>query len=131
VLLKCIAALGFATPSARAAAARAQAPVADRMNAAAVTAAGPRRTATGHGLPGPRGEAVRIPAPRGCEPVRRDRDRDRTLPPTMKQRIRAEAHGSSPSARSIRAGELEDITAGLALAGAAAGAAATSGAADN
>jgi hypothetical protein len=131
VLLKCIAALGFATPSVRAAA-RTQVPVADRMNAAAVTAAGTRRVATGHGLPGPRGEAVpRIPAPRGCEPVRRDRDRDRTLPPTMKQRIRAEAHGSSPSARSIRAGELEDITAGLALAGAAAGAATAADPADS
>jgi hypothetical protein len=130
VLLKCIAALGLATPAARAAAARTQAPVADRMNAATVTTAGGRRVATGHGLTGPRGEAVpRIPAPRGCEPV--SRDRDRTLPPTMKQRIRAEAHGSSPSARSIRAGELEDITAGLALAGAATGAATTSGAAGN
>lgn len=138
VLLKCIAALGFRAPSARAGA-RAQAPVADRMNAATVAttvatvatdaaaAAEAPRAATGHGLPGPRGEAVpRIPAPRGCEPVRRDRDR--TLPPTMKQRIRAEAHGSSPSARSIRTGELEDITAGLALAGAAAGAGTGAGA---
>jgi len=115
-LLKCIAALGFA---------RAQSPVADRLNADTATAtpgtaAAVGRTTTGHGLPGPWGQAVpRIPAPRGCEPVRGERDR--TLPPTMKQRIRAEAHGSSPSARSIRADDLEDITAELALVGAAAG----------
>ncbi|MEI7033985.1 DUF6344 domain-containing protein [Streptomyces pratensis] len=29
--------------------------------------------------------------------------RDRALPPTMKQRIRAEAHGSSPTARQLSA----------------------------
>ncbi|MFH8472232.1 DUF6344 domain-containing protein [Streptomyces sp. NPDC018000] len=29
--------------------------------------------------------------------------RDRALPPTMKQRIRAEAHGSSPAARHVSA----------------------------
>jgi hypothetical protein len=29
--------------------------------------------------------------------------RDRALPPTMKQRIRAEAHGSSPAARNLSA----------------------------
>jgi plasmid stability protein len=40
----------------------------------------------------------------------------------MKQRIRAEAHGSSPSARSIRTGDLtEEMTPALALAEAAAG----------
>jgi hypothetical protein len=109
VLIKCIAALGFTTTAARVAtrtATQAQAPVADRTNAAAGTTV--------------RGRAIcRVPGPRGCEPVRRERER--TLPPTMKQRISAESHGSSPSARSIRAGELEDITAGLALAGAAAG----------
>ncbi|SPF01725.1 DUF6344 domain-containing protein [Streptomyces sp. MA5143a] len=31
------------------------------------------------------------------------RPRDRALPPTMKQRIRAEAHGSSPSCRHLTA----------------------------
>ena len=125
VLLKCIAALGITTPAARAAA-RTQSPATDRTDAVAVTPAKAGRTAAGHGLPGARGQAVpRVPAPRACEPARRERDR--TLPPTMKQRIRAEAHGSSPSARSIKAGDLDelaDITAGLALVGAAA---ATSG----
>jgi hypothetical protein len=40
-----------------------------------------------------------IPSPRSFEPLR-----DRSLPPTMKQRIRAEAHGSSPATRSLPAG---------------------------
>ncbi|MFF4246006.1 DUF6344 domain-containing protein [Streptomyces sp. NPDC001822] len=33
--------------------------------------------------------------------------RDRALPPTMKQRIRAEAHGSSPSTRQLAADTAE------------------------
>ncbi|WNI16568.1 DUF6344 domain-containing protein [Actinacidiphila sp. ITFR-21] len=99
VLLKCIAALGFTTPAARR---TARGPVA--LPAAT--------TATDVRLP-------RIPAPRGCEPVRRRRER--TLPPTMKQRIRAEAHGSSPSARSVRHGDpAEQTGTALALADAAA-----------
>jgi hypothetical protein len=108
VLLKCIAALGFTTPASRAAVGPVE---------TAAPAAG--RTATAEtGVPAPR-----IPAPRGCEPASR-RERDRTLPPTMKQRIRAEAHGSSPSARSIRTGDLrEEMTPALALAEATAGAA--------
>lgn len=83
VLLKCVAGLGFATPArtAQVPAAQAVAPA----TAPAGTAAAPlqlRTPACGALLPAPR--------PGG-----------RTLPPTMKQRIRAEAHGSSPSARSI------------------------------
>jgi hypothetical protein len=107
VLLKCIAALGFTT--ADRAAVRTQAPAALRTKAlvgaattevegAAPAPAGPRTP------PSPRRADVRIPAPRACEPQPRRRERNRTLPPTMKQRIRAEAHGSSPSARSVRAG---------------------------
>ena len=121
VLLKCIAALGFTTP------ARTKAPVADRTEVTAVTTAAvaadavgttaragisARAGATGAApapagppaLPRTRRADVYIPAPRGCEPLPYRRERDRTLPPTMKQRIRAEAHGSSPSARSLPAG---------------------------
>ncbi|WP_335934103.1 DUF6344 domain-containing protein [Streptomyces sp. PTD5-9] len=39
--------------------------------------------------------------------------RDRTLPPTMKQRIRAEAHGSSPAARHVPADALANIPAAI------------------
>lgn len=48
-----------------------------------------------------------VPAPRAAfgYPPRRDR-RNRTLPPTMKQRIQAEAHGSTPAARSVVALDL-------------------------
>ncbi|HEY5837268.1 DUF6344 domain-containing protein [Streptomyces sp.] len=48
-------------------------------------------------------EAARTVPGRRCAytlPPRRAR-RGRTLPPTMKQRIRAEAHGASPAARSV------------------------------
>ncbi|MEU9763034.1 DUF6344 domain-containing protein [Streptomyces sp. NPDC001834] len=36
--------------------------------------------------------------------------RDRSLPPTMKQRIRAEAHGSSPAARRLSPGTTHAAT---------------------
>lgn len=74
VFLKCIAALGFATPARTA-------PV--RTTAAQAPASARTTAATAFVIP--------VPAPR----------RDRSLPPTMKQRIRAEAHGASPSARSM------------------------------
>lgn len=54
---------------------------------------------------------VAIPAPRSFEPRR-----DRSRPPTMKQRIRAEAHGSSPSARSLP-DDLADLADGADSAG--------------
>lgn len=79
VLLKCLAALGFATP------ARAAIP------AEAVTPAAAERAV-------PAGHRVSIPAQRRFEPVYERSGR--SLPPTMKQRIRAEAHGASPTARS-------------------------------
>jgi hypothetical protein len=72
-LLKCVAALGFAVPS------RAPFPAA------------PRPEATRDG-------ATTVPSSRPSELLP---DRDRSLPPTMKQRIRAEAHGASPAARSL------------------------------
>ncbi|MEV6005723.1 DUF6344 domain-containing protein [Streptomyces sp. NPDC051976] len=82
VLLKCLAALGFATP------ARAAIP------AEAVTPAPAERTERTV----PAGHRVSIPAQRRFEPVYERSGR--SLPPTMKQRIRAEAHGASPTARS-------------------------------
>jgi hypothetical protein len=117
VLLKCIAALGFTTPER--AAARSQAAVADRtqtaVGTAVTTAAGTAPAPAGPPAPpSTRRADILIPAPRACEFLPQRRERERTLPPTMKQRIRAEAHGSSPSARSLPAGaELTDL-AGLA-----------------
>jgi Family of unknown function (DUF6344) len=111
VLLKCIAALGFATANqtANQTAVRAQAPAALRTKAlvgAAATEAGGAAPAPAGPLtpPSTRRADLSVPAPRAGEPQPRRRERDRTLPPTMKQRIRAEAHGSSPSARSLRPG---------------------------
>ncbi|WP_066945915.1 DUF6344 domain-containing protein [Streptomyces lushanensis] len=61
-----------------------------------------------------------VPAPAAAQPVERTEaeaeparaytprtaaaSRDRSLPPTIKQRINAEAHGSSPSVRHLPAG---------------------------
>ncbi|SCF86833.1 MULTISPECIES: DUF6344 domain-containing protein, partial [unclassified Streptomyces] len=58
-----------------------------------------------------------VPAPAAAQPVeqaeaeparasvpRATASRDRSLPPTIKQRINAEAHGSSPSVRHLPAG---------------------------
>lgn len=114
VLLKCIAALGFATP------ARTQA-----------VAAAP--TAAPAPAPMPAGRTA-IPSPRTFEPPYERSGR--SLPPTMKQRIRAEAHGASPSARSVT-GDIgadappcaPDSAARAALSGtvSAAGSAATAG----
>jgi hypothetical protein len=75
VLVKCVAALGVTVTS------------------KATTPATPRSVATeatGRNL------LATIPSPRSFEPLR-----DRSLPPTMKQRIRAERHGSSPATRSL------------------------------
>ncbi|MFC4034101.1 DUF6344 domain-containing protein [Streptomyces polygonati] len=115
VLLKCIAALGFSTPASRAAAGRVEA----RTEASGQGRAQAQAAGRSDEVPLGARSVPRIPAPRGYEPMRRHRAR--TLPPTMKQRICAEAHGSSPSARSVRAGDLaEDISAAVALAQAAA-----------
>lgn len=87
VLLKCIAALGFATP------------VRTQVGAAAPTAApvaAPASAPTSARVPAAR---AAIPSPRTFEPPHERSGRK--LPPTMKQRIRAEAHGASPSARSV------------------------------
>lgn len=47
------------------------------------------------------------PATATTPSVRWTLPRDRALPPTMKQRIRAEAHGSSPSTRQLSADTTE------------------------
>lgn len=44
-------------------------------------------------------------------PLPRSMPRDRSLPPTIKQRIRAEAHGSSPSVRHLPASPLNEADA--------------------
>ncbi|MFJ1582144.1 DUF6344 domain-containing protein [Streptomyces sp. NPDC088197] len=89
VLLKLVAGLGFATP-ARTARVHTAADHTAAVPAAAVAAAnGTGATPTPTRTPSC---AALLPAPRPSS---------RSLPPTMKQRIRAEAHGSSPSARSI------------------------------
>jgi hypothetical protein len=113
VLLKCIAALGFA-PADRATARRQAAAAGTTVEAAAQVAGEARAevavgAAPAHvGPPAPssrRGVGGRIPAPRAGESRVVRRSRGRTLPPTMKQRIGAEAHGSSPSSRSLPADE--------------------------
>ncbi|MBM9506000.1 DUF6344 domain-containing protein [Actinacidiphila acididurans] len=59
-----------------------------------------------------------IPAPRSAQARSSRRDpRTRTLPPTMKQRIRAEAHGATPTARSVLDPDLAESLAGPAAAG--------------
>jgi hypothetical protein len=155
VLLKCIAALGFARQAPAAVTVLPQAvpagtlpPAAARTESGGARAGGSRnrrpkrakaaqpdrdtrRTATGSGT-----GACRVPAPRGCEPQVGGRDRKRTLPPTMKQRISAEAHGSSPSARSLRVDDVLDAEFAGAVtvptgAGAAAGTGTGTGAGSN
>ncbi|MCL2553715.1 MAG: DUF6344 domain-containing protein [Actinomycetia bacterium] len=108
VLLKCIAALGFHTPATRTQAA-APAPIPAGAEAGAVATAAAVPAARGAGSSGgspsaPEPEARPVPAPRLYEPVRSSRDC--LLPPTMKQRISAEAHGATPAGRSLPAGTL-------------------------
>ncbi|SHL66889.1 DUF6344 domain-containing protein [Actinacidiphila paucisporea] len=129
VLIKCIAALGFATPARmkgaapRPAAGHATVPaqaVATRSFAGAAPRGGD--PARGHAAPAHSASRVVLPAPRSSE-------RGRSLPPTMKQRIRAEAHGTSPSSRSIAvpADGLGDVAAVAAATAGAAEQAATAG----
>ncbi|MEC3995596.1 DUF6344 domain-containing protein [Actinacidiphila sp. DG2A-62] len=112
VLLKCIAALGFTTPARTTTGTVAGAEVLPAGTAGTGADVPQRRAAGGRagGGAGVRTAARRatVPAPRGYDPHQRrlDLGRKRTLPPTMKQRIGAEAHGSSPSARSLRIDDL-------------------------
>jgi uncharacterized protein DUF6344 len=111
LLLKCIAALGFGPAAAEVRTAVSAAAWANARTAVApvaVTAGAPGTDGGTHRLcdhaPGTGGR--RVPAPRTAYAAlpRRDR-RNRTLPPTMKQRICAEAHGASPSPRSVLAAQ--------------------------
>ncbi|CAG6393456.1 DUF6344 domain-containing protein [Streptomyces cocklensis] len=117
VLIRCIAALGFATPARTKAAASRQAVgyatvPAQAVATPAIPAAAP---SGGYAAPPLRAGRVMLPAPRPSE-------RGRSLPPTMKQRIRAEAHGTSPSSRSI-AVPVDGLGDAVAAAAATAGAA--------
>jgi hypothetical protein len=77
-LVKCLAVLGLkATPEAPTATA----------------------TVTATPAPAPVASVASVPALTALLP--RQRPGDRSVPPTMKQRIRAEAHGASPSSRSL------------------------------
>ncbi|MEU0136479.1 DUF6344 domain-containing protein [Streptomyces sp. NPDC006296] len=51
------------------------------------------------------------PATATTPSVRWTLPRDRALPPTMKQRIRAEAHGSSPATRQLAADSADAVNA--------------------
>jgi len=110
VLLKCIAALGFTTAATRSQTAAARPADITGAECGAVAATGAavppaRESGSSGGSPsGGEREAYRVPAPRACEPLLCERAR--TLPPTMKQRISAEAHGSTPRARTLPAGTL-------------------------
>jgi hypothetical protein len=99
-LLKCVAALGFTVPSRdsfpAASGPAAHGPSRDLFPAALGPAA-PRSEATRDG-------AMTFPSPRPFGSLR-----DRGLPPTMKQRIHAEAHGASPADRSLP-GDIADST---------------------
>ncbi|WP_327368581.1 DUF6344 domain-containing protein [Streptomyces sp. NBC_01217] len=63
--------------------------------AAATESSAPEATTTNHEHTGATAATATTPSVRWTLP------RDRALPPTMKQRIRAEAHGSSPAARHL------------------------------
>ncbi|RII11237.1 hypothetical protein DSC45_28525 [Streptomyces sp. YIM 130001] len=90
-MLALFAALGFTTPA----------------TAAPATTTAPQQENAGHTTAPAAGSVAPVAlAPRPYDPLR---------PPTMKQRIRAEAHGSSPNARGLslatplnRAGEVTE-----------------------
>ncbi|SEN42075.1 DUF6344 domain-containing protein [Actinacidiphila rubida] len=113
VLLKCIAALGFTTAATRTrttTAARSGETAGAACGTTATTAAVPAAGGAGSPGDGPTAaahderEVWRVPSPRAYEPLRETRDR--VLPPTMRQRITAEAHGATPAGRSLPAGTL-------------------------
>lgn len=117
VLIRCIAALGFATPARVKAAASRQA-----VGSATVPAQAVALAAVPAAAPEERHAAPPLPAGRVLLPAPRPSERGRSLPPTMKQRIRAEAHGTSPSSRSV-AVPVDGLGEAVAAAAAAAGAA--------
>ncbi|MFG1805347.1 DUF6344 domain-containing protein [Streptomyces sp. NPDC049040] len=96
VLVRCIAALGFATPARLRAATSGRTACSATVPAQGGATTSQRAAAPvgGYAPPPPPAGRVMLPAPRSSE-------RGRSLPPTMKQRIRAEAHGTSPSDRCV------------------------------
>lgn len=92
----------------QAAASAAAAAVPEPRSARPTARPGARSAAKSAARPTARAEKKRRPAAPpapsyagACMPSPRSSRRDRSLPPTMKQRISAEAHGASPSARSV------------------------------
>ncbi|MGA5409240.1 DUF6344 domain-containing protein [Streptomyces lavendulocolor] len=87
-------------------------PAAGATAAAPATATAPGSTtapesATGpESAPGAEPAPAAVPAPRCSTPVWGAGHDFRSLPPTIKQRIRAEAHGSSPSVRHLPAARI-------------------------
>ncbi|WP_051951170.1 DUF6344 domain-containing protein [Actinacidiphila yeochonensis] len=68
-------------------------------------ASGPGAASAAPSVPGARRRTdVHVPAPRTRDSRSFRRMAGGTLPPTMKQRIRAEAHGATPSSRSLPVG---------------------------
>ncbi|MFE4590699.1 DUF6344 domain-containing protein [Streptomyces laurentii] len=125
VLFALFASLGLATP----ATARGEKPavpgdtaagtptaVGARSGAPASAAASPHRAAPGFAGE-PAHASVRVPAQRTVHPAHSGTTysgRSHALPPTLKQRIRAEAHGSSPSVRHLRADAHAPVSTDLA-----------------
>jgi hypothetical protein len=73
---------------------------------AAAPATAPESAAAPDSAPGAEPAPAAIPAPRCSSPVWGAGHDLRSLPPTIKQRIRAEAHGSSPSVRHLPAARI-------------------------
>lgn len=97
-----------AVPQQAAASAAAAAAVPEPRSARPTARPGARSAAKSAARPTARAEKKRRPAAPPAPsyagafmPSPRSSRRDRSLPPTMKQRISAEAHGASPSARSV------------------------------
>ncbi|MEU7020588.1 DUF6344 domain-containing protein [Streptomyces sp. NPDC046203] len=122
VLFALLASLGLATP----ATARGEqpAPTGDRAPGTPATASGARSGAAGPAAESPGGStpgsapasgsgSVRVPAQRTAS-THAYSGAKKALPPTLKQRIRAEAHGSSPSVRHLRADVHAPVSADLA-----------------
>ncbi|CAG7651354.1 DUF6344 domain-containing protein [Actinacidiphila bryophytorum] len=128
VLIRCIAALGFATPASMKAAASRPASL-PAAGSATVPAQAYAPAAIGAAAPVEAYSAPPLLAGRILLPAPRSSERGRSLPPTMKQRIRAEAHGTSPSSRSI-AVPVDGLGEAVAAAAAAAGATDEGAAAD-
>lgn len=71
-------------------------------------------TTTASAVPAARPQQPAAPAPAPVPVPRKASARDRSLPPTIKQRIQAEAHGSSPSVRHLPSAAEQPAPTGLA-----------------